>query len=73
MYVRTRVAVLTGAALLTASWLAGGVAVADTSAAMLSCDGLAPTLVIAAPNMVTNNPDVVIGTSGNDVIIALAG
>jgi Ca2+-binding RTX toxin-like protein len=78
MHLRTRLAVYTGAALFTAGWLvAGGVATASTvppAAATVSCDGLAPTIVVPAPNMVTFgtvNADVILGTSGNDVIHGL--
>jgi Ca2+-binding RTX toxin-like protein len=72
MYSRTRLAVLTGAALLSASWLAGG-GVATASTPLLSCDGLPVTIEILQPNLVTagtTNADVILGTSGVDTINA---
>jgi Ca2+-binding RTX toxin-like protein len=72
---RTRLAVLVGATLLSASWLtAGGVATASTP--LLSCDGLQVTIQVPAPNMVTNGgvgADVILGTAGHDVINGLGG
>lgn len=74
-YPRIRITVLTAAALLTAGWFgAGGVAAAST--AMVSCDGLAPTITVPAAGMVTFgtvNPDVIEGTAGNDTIHGLEG
>lgn len=70
---RTRLAVLTCAALLSAGWLtAGGVATASTT--LVSCDGL--PITIQAAGGVTNGgvgPDVINGTAGPDIINGRGG
>jgi Ca2+-binding RTX toxin-like protein len=73
---RTRLALLTGAALLSTSWLAAGGGVATAGTAVLSCDGLAITIQVPMPGMVTNGgggADVINGTNGPDVINGLGG
>ena len=74
MYSRTRLAVLTGAALLSATWfVAGGVA---TASAVPMCDGLPATIVVPMAGMVTNGTnldDVIVGTNGDDTINGLQG
>lgn len=77
MFLRTRLTVLTGAAFLATGGLAAiGVATAGATAVAPLCDGLPATIVVAAPNMVTNGGagnDVIVGTNGRDVINGLAG
>jgi Ca2+-binding RTX toxin-like protein len=82
MRLRTRLAVLTGAVLFGIGGVAAsGVATASPAApAWLSCDGLAPTIIVPAPGMVTfGDPggvptnDVIIGTNGVDEIHGLGG
>lgn len=82
MHLRTRLAVLAGTVLFGIGVLAtSGVATArPTSSALLSCAGLVPTIVVAAPGMVTfGDPggvptnDVILGTGGPDVIHGLDG
>jgi Ca2+-binding RTX toxin-like protein len=84
MHLRTRLVVLTGTVLLCLGvTTANGVATASSDpppAAMESCAGLVPTIVVAAPGMVTfGDPggvptnDVILGTGGPDAIHGLGG